>query len=218
MSNFQYGLDNWIWAMQGYNDSYPRRRRSQLFQLQPGLFPFPPGDAGHRIPPLHEQQHVGARASPRKGSSSVRRPTAIRASLCPSPIATTSRLRGGGRRSCSARSPTRTSSERLRTRSGKSTNMVGTRPPQVMRFTRRERIPASTGTARLSSPNRPVTWWGRLSFDPTAQGFARRTRSTCLPATTNGPRRSWPRWGRTARVGRRLVQLHRAAQSHAARF
>ncbi|MBM3967558.1 MAG: glycosyl hydrolase, partial [Planctomycetes bacterium] len=23
VSNFQYGLDNWIWAMQGYNDSYP---------------------------------------------------------------------------------------------------------------------------------------------------------------------------------------------------
>ena len=23
VSNFQYGMDNWIWAMQGYNDSYP---------------------------------------------------------------------------------------------------------------------------------------------------------------------------------------------------
>ncbi|MCM2372611.1 PVC-type heme-binding CxxCH protein [Aporhodopirellula aestuarii] len=42
VSNFQYGLDNWIWAMQGYNDSQPvangesqQRFRMGFFRMQP---------------------------------------------------------------------------------------------------------------------------------------------------------------------------------------
>ena len=40
VSNFQYGLDNWIWAMQGYNDSQPTYagKKSQSFRM--GFFRF----------------------------------------------------------------------------------------------------------------------------------------------------------------------------------
>ncbi len=44
VSNFQYGLDNWIWAMQGYNDSRPaadgEERSTQNFRQ--GFFRFRP--------------------------------------------------------------------------------------------------------------------------------------------------------------------------------
>ena len=35
VSNFRYGLDNWIWAMQGYNNSSPRvdGKPSQTFRM-----------------------------------------------------------------------------------------------------------------------------------------------------------------------------------------
>ncbi len=40
VSNFQYGLDNWIWAMQGYNNSQPviRGEKQQAFRM--GFFRF----------------------------------------------------------------------------------------------------------------------------------------------------------------------------------
>lgn len=42
VSNFQYGLDNWIWAMQGYNNSQPmlNGRHQQAFRM--GFFRFRP--------------------------------------------------------------------------------------------------------------------------------------------------------------------------------
>ena len=42
VSNFQYGLDNWIWAMQGYNNSAPilNGQRQQAFRM--GFFRFRP--------------------------------------------------------------------------------------------------------------------------------------------------------------------------------
>ncbi len=42
VSNFQYGLDNWIWAMQGYNNSHPTGdgKRQQTFRQ--GFFRFRP--------------------------------------------------------------------------------------------------------------------------------------------------------------------------------
>ena len=42
VSNFQYGLDNWIWAMQGYNDSAPvvKGQKQQSFRM--GFFRFRP--------------------------------------------------------------------------------------------------------------------------------------------------------------------------------
>ncbi len=42
VSNFQYGLDNWIWGMQGYNNSQPiaNGKRQQRFRM--GFFRFRP--------------------------------------------------------------------------------------------------------------------------------------------------------------------------------
>ena len=42
VSNFQYGLDNWIWAMQGYNDSAPVVRGTKQQSFRMGFFRFRP--------------------------------------------------------------------------------------------------------------------------------------------------------------------------------
>jgi putative membrane-bound dehydrogenase-like protein len=42
VSNFQYGLDNWIWAMQGYNDSQPTVQGSRGQRFRQGFFRFKP--------------------------------------------------------------------------------------------------------------------------------------------------------------------------------
>ncbi len=49
VSNFQFGLDNWFWAMQGYNDSQPAAKERQFDRFRMGFFRFrvqPPGPAG----------------------------------------------------------------------------------------------------------------------------------------------------------------------------
>ena len=42
VSNFQYGLDNWIWAMQGYNFSRPTARGEENPGFRQGFFRFRP--------------------------------------------------------------------------------------------------------------------------------------------------------------------------------
>ncbi len=42
VSNFQYGLDNWIWAMQGYNNSKPVSGGVEQEQFRMGFFRFRP--------------------------------------------------------------------------------------------------------------------------------------------------------------------------------
>lgn len=42
VSNFQYGLDNWIWAMQGYNYSEPQGKNPQRQGFRMGFFRFKP--------------------------------------------------------------------------------------------------------------------------------------------------------------------------------
>ena len=67
VSNFRYGLDNWYYAMQGYNDSPPVLTDGrQVQRLPPGLLPLQ-GRRRRRkrrrhrpgVPPLDEQQHLG---------------------------------------------------------------------------------------------------------------------------------------------------------------
>ena len=40
VSNFRYGLDNWIWGMQGYNDSAPEFDGKQTQRFRQGFFRF----------------------------------------------------------------------------------------------------------------------------------------------------------------------------------
>ena len=57
VSNFRYGLDNWIWAMQGYNQSQPVAggRRGQGFRM--GFFRFRPlHDALETLAPWRTQR------------------------------------------------------------------------------------------------------------------------------------------------------------------
>ncbi|MBI1249243.1 c-type cytochrome [bacterium] len=42
VSNFQYGLDNWIWGMQGYNDSHPVVQGVEQPGFRNGFFRFKP--------------------------------------------------------------------------------------------------------------------------------------------------------------------------------
>jgi putative membrane-bound dehydrogenase-like protein len=42
VSNFQYGLDNWIWAMQGYNSSTPQHGERTFQNFRQGFFRFDP--------------------------------------------------------------------------------------------------------------------------------------------------------------------------------
>lgn len=42
VSNFQYGLDNWIWAMQGYNQSTPESSTQRFQTFRNGFFRFRP--------------------------------------------------------------------------------------------------------------------------------------------------------------------------------
>ncbi|MBB3205925.1 hypothetical protein FHS27_001733 [Rhodopirellula rubra] len=42
VSNFKYGLDNWIWGMQGYNQSEPTANEKVMMSCRMGFFRFPP--------------------------------------------------------------------------------------------------------------------------------------------------------------------------------
>lgn len=44
VSNFQYGLDNWVWAMQGYNSSRPQHGDKTFQAFRQGFFRFNPRD------------------------------------------------------------------------------------------------------------------------------------------------------------------------------
>ena len=67
VSNFRYGLDNWYYAMQGYNDSRPvLTDGSQVTALPAGFLPLQGRRRRRerrrhrtRVPPLDEQQHLG---------------------------------------------------------------------------------------------------------------------------------------------------------------
>ena len=61
VSNFQYGLDNWIWAMQGYNNSTPEYgdgKKSSSFRQ--GFFRFQVGakSSGDRLPIVKEVEFI----------------------------------------------------------------------------------------------------------------------------------------------------------------
>lgn len=50
VSNFRYGLDNWVYAMQGYNDSTPTEGAKEFQRFRMGFFRFRPEPAeGDRI-------------------------------------------------------------------------------------------------------------------------------------------------------------------------
>jgi putative membrane-bound dehydrogenase-like protein len=61
VSNFNYGLDNWIWAMQGYNNSTPQYgdgKESSSFRQ--GFFRFQVGarSDGDRLPIVNEVEYI----------------------------------------------------------------------------------------------------------------------------------------------------------------
>ena len=236
VSNFQYGLDNWIWAMQGYNNSRPTTRlASQVPRLGPTGSDGSPGSGG--IPgfardffasaptarkiefiALDQQQHLGTRIQRRRAhvrldgqpqperlhadrQPLLRKGSRLAASLVLRTIADTYPVQADHRSAC-----------------GRSISTAATRPPPGIRCTRHGRIPRNIGTAWRLSPSRPgtssarscSTARGRFSLEKFLQPAGQRRR---VDFADHGRGRA-----RRQRVGHRLVQLHRPAQSDADRL
>ncbi len=59
VSNFQYGLDNWIWAMQGYNDSQPILTNGQAAgRFKQGFFRFKVSVGTDGLPEVNELEFI----------------------------------------------------------------------------------------------------------------------------------------------------------------
>jgi hypothetical protein len=59
VSNFQYGLDNWIWAMQGYNDSQPILTNGQRAgRFKQGFFRFKVTVGADGLPEVNELEFI----------------------------------------------------------------------------------------------------------------------------------------------------------------
>ena len=200
-SNMQYGLDNWIYAMQGYNDSRVHdRRRDDCASARDSSASSPTAPSSSSF--ARPTTTPGASASARKASSSARRPMATRASTCRSPTAITKRYAAGRRRwSCTdhrrlaplppdhRQGPAGRSARRLHRGGGPfplhgPTLSAGILEPHRLRH-RADRAPDRDLCPEAA----------------TGATSARPTRSTWWPATTNGPRRSWPRSAPTAMSG-----------------
>ena len=137
-----------------------------------------------------------------EGSSSARRPTATRASTCRSPTATTSRS-AAGRRSVLAehRRQQPVPADHRQGPPGRLARRLHRRPPGT-RSTPPATTRRNTGTAPRSSREPTGHLVAHVRARREGQRLQdRQLRGTCWPATTNGPRRSWPRSGPTATSG-----------------
>ena len=189
---------------------------AQKHRVPPGFLSLQARRLATGIHPLDRQQHLGPGHQRRGAGLRLDGQPQPQRLTCRSPTATTRRSAAGRPRWCWARSPTR--------HLFKPDHRQGAAGRSLWRLHGRRRARAVHGpplSARVLEPHgvrqradrapgghvRADARRGRLSLDA--------ARSTCWPATTNGPRRSWPRSDPTATCGYRLVQLHRAAQSHA---
>ena len=173
----------------------------ETHRLPPGVLPLQARRLEARVPPQHEQQLLGRRLQ--RGGLALRldgqrQPERLPAD--PEPL-----LRGGPRlvaeRAAEHRRQ-RTGSTRSPTRSGRSISTAASPPRPATRSTRPAPIRRNTGTAPPSSPSRPATWSRTFVLEPRRQRLPSTQRAgTCWPATTSGPRRSWPRSGPTAMSG-----------------
>ena len=165
-------FDNWIWGIVGYAgfDGDGRRRAAPV---RPGLLPLQARRLEARVPPQHQQQHLGRRLQRGGPASSARRPTATRASTCRSPTATTRRSAAG------RRSVLREHRRRQPLPPDHRQGPAGRLPRRLHRRRRATRStpPAptrrSTGTAPRSSPSRPATWSATFVLEPRRQPTSR---------------------------------------------
>ena len=226
-SNFRYGLDNWIWAMQGYNDSQPvLTDGEQVTRFRQGFFRFKvEGDGDKPRSPSSSSSArrtttPGASASARKGSSSARRPTATPAIYMPIPNRYYEAVRGWSSAACWTASPTRnrfypiTDKVRQVDQHGGFTAAAGhalytarTYPQRVLEPHRlRHRADRPPGRDVRPAAATAPTSARRNSVEPAGQ----RRRMDRADHGRGRPRRQ--------RLGHRLVQLHRPAQPHARRL
>ena len=178
-----------------------RRRRDA--SLPAGLLPLQAGRLEAGVPAQHQQQLLGPRLQ--RGGLALRldgqrQPQRLPAD--PEPL-----LRNGPRlvvrRVLAEHRRRATGSSRSPTRCGRSTGTAASRP--------------AAGHALYTARTYPQEYWNRTAFvsEPTghlvgdvraaaataATSSSTQRAGTCWPATTSGPRRSWPRSGPTATSG-----------------
>ena len=198
-SNLRYGLDNWIYAIIGYS-GFSGEVGGERHNFRQGLLPVQAGRLEAGVPPQHEQQLVGRRHQRRRPAVRLDRQRLPERLHADRRTATTSRSAAWRRRSCRT-SPTRTASSRSPRTSARSTGTAASPPGPARHSTRLAPTRSNTGTRRPSSPSRPGTSSRRSRSTRTAPTSTRTTPGTWSPATTSGPRRSWPRSARTGRSG-----------------
>ena len=142
----------------------------------------------------------GAWDCPRKATCLAPRPMAMPRGTCPSPTATMRRSTDG-RRPAWNPSPTINSTTPSPRTSARWTGTVNTPRAPAQPYIPPEASPRTTGIRSPLSPSRRATSSGNSVFRDPGPTSRRSTKRTSWPATTNGSRPSWPRWGRTVLCG-----------------
>ena len=219
--NLRYGLDNWIWAI-GRLLRLRRRGRRQAAAVPPGLLPVQAGRLAASSSCAVDQQHLGRSASARelRRVRLDREQRSERLHADPEPLSTR------GSRGCRRRRGSRSPATRVRAvlpasptpTSARWTCTAASPPAPATTSTPRASSRRSTGTGSRSSAEPTGHLVGaRACIEPQGAGFVTRDGWNLL-----AERRRVDRADRMAqvgpdgaRLGDRLVQLHRPAQPDA---
>ena len=198
-SNLRYGLDNWIYAIIGYS-GFNGEVGGERHNFRQGFFRFKPD--GSKLEFLRSTNNnswgVGIqRRRPAVRVDRQRLPQRLHAD--PEPL-----LRVGPRHGALGPAEHRRLEPLLPDHRERPAGRLARRLHRRGRARHSTRLAptrSSTGTRRPSSRSRPGTSSRRSRSTRTARISARTTPGTSSPATTSGPRRSWPRSAPTGRSG-----------------
>ena len=197
-SNLRYGLDNWIYGMVGYS-GFDGTVGGEHLKFNQGFYRFKPDGSKLELLRNTNNNSWGTGFSEEGtlfGSTANGNPSVY----MPIPNRYYEAVRGwsstvlGGIAGNAAFDP-------ITDKVCRSIGTATSPPPPVMPCTPPATIPSIIGTGRPSSPSRRAICWPLLRSSRSARISARSRVGTCWPATTNGPRRSWPRSAPTATSG-----------------
>ena len=166
-SNLQYGLDNWIYGMQGYT-GFAATVGGETHRFRQGFFRFKPDGSKLEFLRSTNNNTWGLGFSEEGivfGSTANGNPSVY----LPIPNRYYEAVRGWSPSGAARRSPTATGSSRSPTRSGRSTSTAASPRPPGTPCTRPAPTRRNTGTAPPSSPSRPATWSATFVHPPRRQ-------------------------------------------------
>jgi putative membrane-bound dehydrogenase-like protein len=198
-SNLQYGLDNWIWAMQGYNDSR-LTVGGQTQRFRQGFFRFKPDGSKLEFLRSTDNNTWGLGISEEGivfGSTANRCPSVY----MPIPNRYYEAVRGWTP-SLVLHMISDTHLFKPITDKVRQVDQHGgyTAGAGHALYTARN-ILSLTGTEPPSSTSRRATWWALSCYAATAAISGRRIQSTCWQAMMSGRVQLCPKWGLTATSG-----------------